>query len=127
MTISEFYFVLSPILCALNDAHTTIALSEQENSIDLPLRWIDGELICVKKTEMLQCGDIVIGSGDKDIEECIEQIENTIPAENEYWKNKLTCHYLQYKSYLNHVNGSCSKEVAYLKIGWKPKIDSKNA
>jgi hypothetical protein len=30
-------------------------------------------------------------------------------------------------TYLKHKDSSCSKEVTYLKIDWKSKINSKNA
>lgn len=30
-------------------------------------------------------------------------------------------------AYLKHKDSSCSKEVTYLRIGWKPTVDDKNA
>lgn len=103
MTVSEFYFVLSPIVTALSDAHTNISLSGQQKEIELPVRWINEKLVCRKDTVVLKRGDVVLSLGDKDIDACMDEVRATVPAENEYWRNSMAPHLMRFQYMLEHL------------------------
>lgn len=103
MTVSEFYFVVSPIVAALSDAHTNISLSGQQKIIDLPTRWISEKLVCRRDTDVLKTGDIVLSIGGKDIDTCMEEVRATVPAENEYWRNSMAPYRLRFEYMLEHL------------------------
>lgn len=103
MTVSEFYFVVSPVLTALGDAHTNISLSGQQKVIDLPVRWLDKKLVSRRDTDVLKTGDIILSIGGMDVDTCMKKVKATVPAENDYWRNSMAPHLMHYEYMLEHL------------------------
>jgi len=103
MTVGEYYFLLNEIVCKLGDAHTSIGVSGVNRIINVPIEYVEDKVVCTSESNVLKPGDIIVKLGDKDIDECIEYVKNNIPAENIYWQNMLSPHYLKRELYLSRL------------------------
>ncbi len=84
MKRSEFWFVLSSILFALHDAHSSMQPLQSEELIDLPFQWLRDGMIVTKNTDIFQKGDQIISVGDRSEAELEEALRSLVSAENRW-------------------------------------------
>ena len=128
MKHGTFYFVLSKMLSLLNDGHTVVSTGSnpfETQFIDLPVMWIEDQIIIKSNTNPFKLGDKIIKIGGKSEQELLEMLTSVISSDNIYYTKLQGIHTLVSKFFLDYfklTSPDGKTEIVYERDGKQQSV-----
>ena len=82
---ARFAHLCAPVLLALHDAHSAMAVQRSGATLALPFVWLESGLFVTADAGGLQKGDRIVTLAGKDEAALLELLAAHVPAENAHW------------------------------------------